>query len=402
MLRPAALITALFLVTACSQDNRPVPLSGVQVIDIPAANPGPQVNQNISNPTLNIPETFPVADGDQLTLVWREEFNGPAIDPQVWFFATGDGAEKGLQGWGNNELQYYLPDNAQIVNGALEITARRETVGAFDYTSARINTEDRFAFKYGRIEARIKLPAGQGIWPAFWMLSQDSPYGSWAATGEIDIMEAVNLGGTGGNQIFGTLHYGGEAPANTFTSETYTPSVNVTEDYHTYAVEWDEFEFRWYFDGQLYAVQNSWFSSAAPYPAPFDQPFHILLNVAVGGNFPGSPNATTVFPVTMQVDWVRVYSGEEPSGPPPAAADPGIIPDDVIYASDPNETVDIVFGVDYADFSPFGSGSVFNNNVTTDADFNPAFGVTTGNGYGAQVGQFAIVGFATGFASGYA
>ena len=202
-------------------------------------------------------------------------------------------------GWGNNELQYYLPDNAQLVNGVLEITARRETIEGSNYTSARLNTEDRFAFKYGRIEASIKLPEGQGIWPAFWMLSQDSPYGTWAATGEIDIMEAVNLGGTGGNDIYGTIHYGGEFPQNTFTGETYTPSVNVSEDFHTYALEWDEFEMRWYFDDQLYAMQNFWFSSAAPYPAPFDQPFHILLNVAVGGSFPGSPDGTTPFPVTM-------------------------------------------------------------------------------------------------------
>ena len=409
-LRLAAFLAALLAVSACS-DDRLAQLSAVETIDIPVANAGPQANQNINNPTLEIPVTFPVADGDTLTLVWSEEFNGPEIDPEVWFFATGDGAEKDLAGgWGNNELQYYLPDNAMIVNGVLEITARRETVGNLDYTSARINTEDRFAFQYGRIEASIKLPPGQGIWPAFWMLSQDSDYlcdGEpciWAATGEIDIMEAVNLDGTGGNEIYGTLHYGGEAPANVFTGDRYTPSVDVTEGFHTYALEWDEFEIRWYFDGQLYAMQNSWDSSAdgKDFPAPFDQPFHILLNVAVGGNFPGSPDGSTPFPVTMEVDWVRVYSGEEPIGPPPTPADPGTIPDDVIYASDPNETVDIVFGVDYTDFSPFGSGSTFDNNVTSDADFNPAFGVTTGDGYGAQIGQFAMVGFATGFASGYA
>ena len=312
-LRLAASLAVLLVVSACS-DGRQAPLSQVETTDIPVADTGIQANQNINNPTLAIPETFQVADGDQLTLVWNDEFDGPNIDPEVWFFATGDGTEKGLPGgWGNAELQYYLPDNAMIVNGALEITARREMAGGLDYTSARINTEDRFAFKYGRIEASIKLPAGQGIWPAFWMLSQDSEYVcdgepcSWAATGEIDIMEAVNLGGTGGNEIYGTLHHGGEFPANVFTGDTYTPSVNVTEEFHTYALEWDEFEIRWYFDGLLYAMQNAWSSTAAPYPAPFDQPFHILLNVAVGGNFPGSPNGATAFPVTMAVDWVRVY-----------------------------------------------------------------------------------------------
>lgn len=397
LLRCGALLASVVLASACTQDGRPVPLSELDFV--PPGNAGTQTNVNINNPTLSVPATFEVSPGDALTLVWSDEFDGAKLDPEVWFFATGDGTEKGLPGgWGNNELQYYLPDNAQLANGVLSITARRETVGGLNYTSARINTEDRFAFRYGRIEASIKLPSGQGLWPAFWMLSQDSPYGSWAATGEIDIMEAINLGGTGGNEIFGTIHFGGEFPANTSASERYTPSVDVTEDFHRYALEWDEFEMRWYFDDTLYAVQNSWFSSAAPYPAPFDQPFHILLNLAVGGNFPGDAIDSSAFPATMEVDWVRVYSGEDN----PIVADPGTIPDDVIYASDPNEMVDIVFGVDYTGFEPFGSGSTFNNNNISDADFSPAFGVTTGDGYGAQVGQFAIVGFAAGFATGYA
>ena len=321
-LRVAVSFAALLVLSACS-DNRQAQLSAVETIDIPTANTGSQANQNIANPTLVIPDTFPVAEGDELTLVFSEEFDGPEIDPEVWFFATGDGTEKGLPGgWGNNELQYYLPDNAMIVNGVLEITARRETVGNLNYTSARINTEDRFAFKYGRIEASMKLPSGQGLWSAFWMLPQDDDYlcsGEpciWSAFGEIDIVEAVNLDGTGSNEIFSTIHYGGELPANQSTETRYTPSVDVTEDFHTYTLEWDEDEIRWYFDGALYAVANSWFTDAdgQEYPAPFNRPFHILLNLAVGGNFPGSPNGTTPFPATMEVDWVRVYSGEDPDG----------------------------------------------------------------------------------------
>lgn len=303
------LVAALFS-AACSDNNRPTPLSEVDTV--PPADVGPQSNQNINNPTLTVAENFEVSPGDLLTLVWSDEFDGAALDPEVWFFATGDGTEKGIPGgWGNAELQYYLPDSAQLDNGVLKITARLESLGGLNYTSARINTEDRFAFRYGRIEASIKLPSGQGLWPAFWMLSQDSPYGTWAATGEIDIMEAINLDGTGGNEIYGTIHYGGEFPANTYSGETYTPSVDVTEDFHVYAIEWDVSEIRWYFDGALYAVQNNWFSTAAPYPAPFDQPFHILLNLAVGGNFPGFAVDNSVFPATMEVDWVRVYTGEE-------------------------------------------------------------------------------------------
>jgi beta-glucanase (GH16 family) len=156
----------------------------------------------------------------------------------------------------------------------------------------------------------MRLPGGQGVWPAFWMLAQDTTYGGWAASGEIDIMEAVNLGAAGGNRVYGTLHYGGEFPANVFTGNSYVVPANATTEFHTYSVEWDPTEIRWYVDDVLYAVQNTWFSTAAPFPAPFDQPFYIIFNVAVGGNFPGAPNAGTVFPVTMEVDWVRVYAGE--------------------------------------------------------------------------------------------
>jgi len=402
--RFAVSLAAVLLVSACTEDGRKTPLSGIETIDIPTADLNNQANQNINNPTLSIAASFEVSPGDTLTLIWSDEFDGASLDPEVWFYESGDGSQYGFglngltPGWGNNELQYYLPDNAQLVNGVLEITARREIAADYNYTSARINTRDRFAFKYGRIEASIRLPAGQGLWPAFWMLSQDSPYGEWAATGEIDIVEAVNLDGTGGNEIFSTIHYGGEFPANTSSENRYVPSEDVTDGFHTYAMEWDATEIRWYFDGTLYAMENAWFSSAAPFPAPFDQPFHILLNVAVGGDFPGSPTGDTPFPSTMAVDWVRVYSGEENV----VVADPGTIPDVVIYASDPAVTVDLVFGVDYASFDPFGSGSVFDGAFAADADFSPAFAVTTGNGYNAQVGQLGMLGFATGFATGYA
>ena len=256
ILRGGVILAAVLIVSACTDNNRPTPLSEVDTV--PPANVGPQSNQNISNPTLTVADNFEVSPGDALTLVWSDEFDGAALDPEVWFFATGDGSEVGLPGgWGNNELQYYLPDSAQLENGILKITARQEAFGGLNYTSARLNTEDRFALKYGRIEASIKLPSGQGLWPAFWMLPQDSPYGAWAAKGEIDIVEAINLGGTNGNEIFATIHFGGEFPANTSSGVTYDPGPNVTEDFHVYAIEWDEFEIRWYFDGALYAVQNN-------------------------------------------------------------------------------------------------------------------------------------------------
>ena len=276
----------------------------------PPPPPTPTGNVNISDPTLTVADNFAVSPGDTLTLVWGDEFDAAQLDPEVWFFESGDGSQYGIPGWGNNELQWYLEDSAELRDGMLVITAREESAGGKNYTSARLNTRDRFAFKYGRIEARIRFPAGQGIWPAFWMLPQDNVYGTWAASGEIDVVEAVNLGGTGGNTVFGTIHFGGESPANVFAGNDYLVPTDATAEFHTYALEWDATEMRWYVDDILYSTQNSWSTTGAPFPAPFDERFYVLFNVAVGGNFPGAPNAATEFPVTMEVDYVRVYSGE--------------------------------------------------------------------------------------------
>ena len=275
----------------------------------PPAPPPSGINVNIDDPRLVVADNSPVSPGGTLTLVWSDEFDTDRLDPEKWFFETGDGSQYGIPGWGNNELQWYLPDSALLEDGRLVITARRESAGGKSYTSARINTRDRFAFRYGRIEASIRLPAGQGLWPAFWLMPQESAYGTWAASGEIDIMEARNLGGTGGNTIYGGLYYGGPWPQQIGSGEEYVPARNVTTDFHVYALEWDETEIRWYVDETLFAVRNDWSSTGGEFPAPFDRPFYILFNLAVGGNYPGSPSAATVFPVTMEVEYVRVYAG---------------------------------------------------------------------------------------------
>jgi beta-glucanase (GH16 family) len=269
-------------------------------------------NVNIDNPTLTLADNDPIGASGAMTLVWSDEFDGAQLDPETWFFEEGDGSQYGIPGWGNNELEWYLPNSAQLENGNLVITARNEASNGKDYTSARINTRDRFALRYGRIEARIRLPAGKGIWPAFWMLPQDNVYGGWAASGEIDIVEAVNLGvpGPDENKVHGTIHYGGAWPGNTFSGGSYVVPMDAAANFHVYAIEWDPTEIRWYVDDQLYSMKNSWSSTGAAFPAPFDQHFYILLNVAVGGNWPGAPDASTVFPVTMEVDYVRVYSGD--------------------------------------------------------------------------------------------
>jgi beta-glucanase (GH16 family) len=299
------LIALLVLLASCGgggQSDASPPLPP------PPPPPGP-VNVNIANPTLTVANNSPVTPGGALRLVWSDEFNAARLDPEAWYFESGDGSQYGIPGWGNNELQWYLPDSAELRNGTLVITARKESQSGKSYTSARINTRDRFAFRHGRIEARIRMPKGQGLWPAFWLLPQDNAYGTWAASGEIDIVEATNPGATGGNTIYGTLHYGGQFPNNVLSGEQYGVATDVTADFHTYVLEWDQAEIRWYVDSILFAVRNTWFTTAAPFPAPFDQRFYILLNLAVGGNFPGPPDASTVFPVTMEVDYVRVYSG---------------------------------------------------------------------------------------------
>ncbi len=302
----SVLIFSCLYIAACSGSGGDAPIIAGPP---PVPPPGTTSNINIANPTLTVLDNTAIGVGGASTLVWSDEFDGVQPDPETWFFESGDGSQYGNPGWGNNELQWYLPDSAALRAGLLIITARREVQSSKNYTSARINTRDRIALRYGRVEARIRLPAGQGIWPAFWMMPQDDTYGGWAASGEIDVMEAVNLGGSGGNSVHGTLHYGGQWPNNVFSGNEYSVATSATTDFHIYALEWDEAEIRWYVDGVMYAAQNSWSTTSAPYPAPFDKAFYILLNVAVGGNWPGAPNAATVFPVTMEVDYVRVYSG---------------------------------------------------------------------------------------------
>lgn len=309
-LRIASLLVTAFSFAACSGGGGSPPPVASPPPPPPPPPPAAVVNVNIDNPTLTEVDNFDVSPGDTLTLVWSDEFDATQLDPEVWFFENGDGSQYGIPGWGNNELQWYLEDSAKLEDGMLVITAREESAGGKNYTSARLHTRDRFAFRFGRIEARIRLPGGQGTWPAFWMLPQDNIYGTWAASGEIDVVEAVNLNGTGGNTVFGTIHYGGEFPENQSSGNEYLVPADATAEFHTYAFEWDATEMRWYVDDILYSTQNSWSTTAAPFPAPFDERFYILFNVAVGGNFPGPPNSATEFPVTMEVDYVRVYSGE--------------------------------------------------------------------------------------------
>ncbi|TMP40221.1 hypothetical protein CWB96_17340 [Pseudoalteromonas citrea] len=254
------------------------------------------------------------------TMTWSDEFNGTSLDSQHWQVETGDGSQYGLIGWGNNELQWYQEENITVADGKLIITAQEQQTNNYNYTSGRMKSEAKVDVTYGRIEASVKAPYGQGLWSAFWMLPTNSQYGGWASGGEIDIMELFSL--TTDQKVLGTIHYGMAWPLNRSAGGQH--SLNVTDAFHLYAVEWEQDEIRWYADDVHYATVSSdtWWSyyyenSELGYvskpAAPFDQDFHLLLNLAVGGNLPGSPDAQTQFPAVMEVDYVRVYQCDSTS-----------------------------------------------------------------------------------------
>ncbi len=244
-------------------------------------------------------------------LVWADEFDGDELDESKWSYQYGTGESEGLHGWGNNEWQHYTDrqENIFVKDGKLHIVAQDEIYEESIFTSARIRTINKGDWRYGKFEIRAKMPIGQGIWPAIWMMPTDNVYGGWAASGEIDIMEYL---GHEPHRVHGTLHYGGAHPNNVHTGTHYDlPSGTFHEDFHTFTLEWEYGEMRWYVNGEHYQTQNDWYTERHPFPAPFDQKFHMILNVAVGGNWPGYPDHTTEFPQEMIVDYVRVYEFSE-------------------------------------------------------------------------------------------
>jgi beta-glucanase (GH16 family) len=231
-------------------------------------------------------------------IVWRDEFEGSSIDPGNWTF------DRGAGGWGNGEAEYYTdrPENARVEDGCLVIEARREKYQGSYYTSARLKTQDLRSFKYGRVEARIKIPGGKGMWPAFWLLGDDIASAGWPACGEIDVMEHI---GRDPNGVFGTIHGPGYSGAQG-VSKRLDAGADVSEGFHVYAVEWSPGSIRWYFDGEEYSA-----ASASDIPGKawaFDKGFFVILNLAVGGGWPGPVALDTPFPARMLVDYVRVYA----------------------------------------------------------------------------------------------
>lgn len=241
-------------------------------------------------------------------LVWSDEFDGNELDQKVWNY------DVGKDKWGNNELEYYTEgDNLRVSDGMLTITAEYD-LEAEDmmYTSSRITTREKISICYGKIEARIKIPTGQGIWPAFWMMGSANDY-MWPACGEIDIMESINMG----NACHGYLHWGLRAESeetpgqvNGYLNQsagTYT-ALSAPEEWHTYAIIWNQDEIQWLLDGQVFNTYQ--FDQADENQKVFQEPFYLLLNVAVGGDWPGEPD-NSIFPASMYVDYVRVYDWKE-------------------------------------------------------------------------------------------
>ncbi|WP_302626060.1 RICIN domain-containing protein [uncultured Eubacterium sp.] len=234
------------------------------------------------------------------TLVWSDEFNGSSVDTSKWSYETGTGS----WGWGNNEQQYYTnrTDNAYVSGGALHIRAKRESYGGMNYTSARLITNGKFTFTYGYVEARMALPACQGIWPAFWMLGANINSVGWPSCGEIDIMEAVNAE----YKTYGTCHWNANGHAEYGRN---TSNFDITQ-YHTYGMQWDSQYIRMFVDGNKY--YEIYIGNNAGDTEEFHRPFYLLLNVAVGGQWPGYSIDNNAFPQEMKVDYVRVYQ-EKPS-----------------------------------------------------------------------------------------
>jgi beta-glucanase (GH16 family) len=306
-------ILTAFLFAGCQVEEQAVPIitqtstsSSVIFIDEPTDLPT-EVPTETSIPTstpLPPPPQIPVADEQGWELVWQDEFDGDEINRSNWTFDIGG------WGWGNGEAQYYTdrPENARVENGLLVIEARQEKYEEKYYTSARLLTQDLQSFQYGRIEARIKVPAGVGFWPAFWMLGSDfernpqDPFDSnWPDVGEIDIMEYV---GREPDLIMGTIHgpgYSGSLGRSKWNRQDF----DIADDFHTYAIEWDYDGISWFFDGEKYFTLER--EAIGDLEWVFDNEFFILLNLALGGQFAGPIGLDTEFPANLYVDYVRVY-----------------------------------------------------------------------------------------------
>jgi beta-glucanase (GH16 family) len=258
--------------------------------------------------TVIVEEAYP-----GLRLFWNEEFLGSQIDTDLWSYDLGTGSN----GWGNNEFQYYQRENASLIDGKLVIEAKRESFGGRDYTSSRLKTQGSFDFRYGRLDVRAKLPEGQGIWPAIWMLGSSFTQIGWPFSGEIDVMEMIG-GSDREDTVYGTAHWnqgGVERPYQPVMfggSYSLNNGETFSDDFHTFSVQWDADEIAWLVDDVRFHVMSLDDSDNL---AAFQEKFFIILNVAVGGNWPGAPDDSTQFPQRMEIDFLRLYQDPNNQAP---------------------------------------------------------------------------------------
>lgn len=313
---------------------------------------------------------------EKWNLVWEDNFNGDYLNLQDWNYETHE------PGWVNNELQEYTDDirNIYVDNGNLVIKAiKEETEDGIKYTSGKVTTQNKHDYKYGRFEARLKVPEGQGLWPAFWMMpTEEELYGSWPRCGEIDIMEVL---GHEPNEAYGTIHYGN--PHQESQGSYILNGETFSDDYHVFAVEWEPSEMRFYIDGNLYHTVNNWYTKQEggdeiTYPAPFDQPFYLQFNLAVGGNWPGNPDETTNFDnAEYKIDYVRVYQLEnynenvpKPEKPPVDLREPDTTGNYIIN-SDFSEVEDLEDNVDWYTLKTLGGegkGRIEDNKIVLSSE----------------------------------
>ncbi|TRX54404.1 glycoside hydrolase family 16 protein [Fulvivirga sp. M361] len=269
-------------------------ISQTKQIEVPS--PGPQ--DLIPSAGYSSPESY-----EGMTLVWRDEFNGSQLDEANWSYLQGDGCPD-LCGWGNSELQYYTEDNVSMVEGNLIITAKEESLGGKEYTSSRLSTKNKRSIQYGRVDIRAALPKGQGLWPALWMLGTNIDEVGWPSCGEIDIMEMVGGNADGrDNTVHGTVHWFGDGTKADFGGSYSVDEGSFSEMYHVFSIIWEAQSIRWFVNDQEYHTIDTTPETLSE----FQNEFYFLFNVAVGGNWPGSPDATTKFPQSMIVDYIRVF-----------------------------------------------------------------------------------------------
>lgn len=235
-----------------------------------------------------------------MTLIWNDEFEGTSLNANNWSYDNGDGCPN-LCGWGNNELEYYRPENSWVSNGVFTIEARKEDFQGSAYTSTKIVSRDKQSFRYGRIDIRALLPKGQGLWPALWLLGSNHASVGWPECGEIDIMEMI--GGSGReNTVSGNVYWDDGGKVNQPSSTTLN-SGTFNDEYHVFTLLWDETQIEWLVNDESYKTFDITHESRNE----FHKEFFFIMNVAIGGNWPGSPNATTIFPTQMHVDYIRVF-----------------------------------------------------------------------------------------------